>query len=109
MDPWQPAFGGDDAAPSKQGLNRVSQSRAAVRSAVPGGVPDEGRIRGNGELSPVAGSQILIHLFCNRVIDREQARFKELGLSYVQSRFPPIVIAEPQSQQFATADSCGEQ
>jgi hypothetical protein len=84
VNPWQPAFGGGDTALSKQRLNRMSQSRAAIRPSTPGGVPDEGRIRGNGELSPGSGSQILIHLFGNRVIDWKQARFIELGLSNVQ-------------------------
>src|SRR5262249_47175126 len=60
---WQLTFRGDDATFLKQGLNSMSQRRAAIRPSAPGGVPNEGRIWGNRKLSPGSGTQTSIHLF----------------------------------------------
>ena len=84
VDSWQLPFRGDDAAFLKQGTKTELQARAAVRSSSPaGGVPDEGRIRGNGRFLLGSGTQIPIDLIGNTAMDRKQARFIKLRLPNV--------------------------
>jgi hypothetical protein len=106
---WQLSPRRDNAAFLKQGLKSVSQSRAAISSSTPGGVPDQSRIRGNGKFPFSSGTQAFFYLIGNRAVDGKETRFIKLGLSNVKGQLPRIVIPEFQSQQLAAADSRGKQ
>jgi hypothetical protein len=49
VDPWRFPLRCDNAAFLQQGLERASQACAAISSSTPGEIPNEGRIRRNGE------------------------------------------------------------
>jgi hypothetical protein len=108
MDSRQPTFCGQYGALFEQGPQRVLQTRAAVSPPSPRGIPDEGSIRGNGEFPLGSITQTTIDLIGNAAIDWKQARFIELRLSDVQSRFSAVVVTERPAQQFPASHSRGE-
>src|SRR5215831_5556615 len=109
VNPWRFPLRCGNAALLEQGLERASQARAAIRPSTPGGVPYEGRIRRNGEFPSASSTQIMINLIGNATVDRKQTGFIKFRLADVQGRFPPVVVADRQVQQFPTPDACGEQ
>ena len=104
VDPWRLSFRGDNAAFLKQRPEGVLQARAAISPSTPGGIPNEGRIRRNGEVSAGSSTQIAINLIGNATIDRKQAGFIEFRLTNQQRRLPPVVITDRQSPAVLRAE-----
>lgn len=108
MNPRQLPFRSADAAFLEQRLKCPLQTRGAISSSAPSGVPDERRIRRKRELPPKPDVKVLLQFPDDGVIDRQQARFVELGLPCLPSCFRRAARATVEESHARYGRAAGE-
>ena len=98
VNPWKFPFQCDDTALLKQWPQTELQTRSAISSSTPGGVPDESCVWSSCEPPLGSGTQIALDLIGNAAIDRKQSGFVELRFANKQGRLLAIVVAESKLQ-----------
>src|ERR1039458_2373959 len=78
VNPWQLSFQRDNAALLKQWPQTELQTRSAISSSTPGGVPDESCVRSSRKPPLLSGAEIALELISNAAVERKQSGFVEL-------------------------------